>query len=186
MLRPTILTLSHRVSRSIPKSLSNFTAREPSPQYAKTNPPKRRNTSVREQSSQYPKINKPRQSSMLTTSSNIIEAATTAAIIESSPTAIQIPHTPATTTRNTPVVVSASATAASSTTATATETKPWPFNLPVFLRPKAGTTYYETYTGNSSKAAESPRAAFLQRVLYGDPQPGTQHRAQAVDVGGKR
>ena len=187
MLRTAIQSLPHRVPESTTQRLSTPTIREPSPQHPKTNDPKPHNTIVWEPSLQFPNPSQLRQSSMLKTSSAIIEAPKTATTVESSPTAIPSPRTSAITTRTTtPTIVPASATATKTTATGAIIAKQWPFNLPGFLRPKAGTTYHETYAGISSKPVKSLPATFLQRVLYGDPQPGMRYHAQSADVGKKR
>jgi hypothetical protein len=55
--------------------------------------------------------------------------------------------------------------------------KPWPFNLPSFMRPQPGTTYYEMYAGMTSSASSSAasstsakRIGVLQALLYGVPE----------------
>jgi hypothetical protein len=55
--------------------------------------------------------------------------------------------------------------------------KPWPFNLPSFMRPQPGTTYYEAYGGMMSSASSSAagptsakRIGVLQALLYGVPE----------------
>jgi hypothetical protein len=187
MLRTAIRSLSHRVPKSTTQRLVNPTVREPSPQHPKTNDQKLHNTSAWKPSLQLPKCSELLQSSMLMTSSAIIEAPRTAAIVEPIPTAIINLRTSAITTWTTsPVVVPASASATKTTAAATIAAKPWPFNLPSFLRPMAGTTYYETYAGISSNPVKYFPATFLQRVLYGDPQPGMRYHAQSVDAKKKR
>ena len=50
--------------------------------------------------------------------------------------------------------------------------KPWPYSLPKVLQPKPGTTYDSIY-GNQggAKPTEKVRVGWLQKVLYGDPEP---------------
>jgi hypothetical protein len=52
-----------------------------------------------------------------------------------------------------------------------TEMKPWPYSLPVFLRPKAGTTYDSIMHGGAEQSKVSRRVGMLQAVLYGIPEP---------------
>jgi hypothetical protein len=59
-----------------------------------------------------------------------------------------------------------------STIALAKPFKPWPYNLPEFLRPQAGTTYGIQY----GHASVSPKQdlkpiGVLQAILYGRPDP---------------
>jgi hypothetical protein len=56
-------------------------------------------------------------------------------------------------------------------TALAKPYKPWPYSLPEFLQPKAGTTYAMMH-GRGSSAADSQHIGVLQAVLYGVPEPG--------------
>jgi hypothetical protein len=51
------------------------------------------------------------------------------------------------------------------------EMKPWPYSLPAFLRPKAGTTYDSTMHGGAEQSKVSRRVGVLQAVLYGIPEP---------------
>jgi hypothetical protein len=51
------------------------------------------------------------------------------------------------------------------------EMKPWPYSLPAFLRPKAGTTYVSTMHGGAKQSKVSRRVGVLQAVLYGIPEP---------------
>jgi hypothetical protein len=51
------------------------------------------------------------------------------------------------------------------------EMKPWPYLLPAFLRPKAGTTYDSTMHGGAEQSKVSRRVGVLQAVLYGIPEP---------------
>jgi len=50
--------------------------------------------------------------------------------------------------------------------------KPWPYSLPKVLQPKPGTTYDSIYGDQGgAKPTEKVRAGWLQKVLYGDPEP---------------
>jgi hypothetical protein len=51
------------------------------------------------------------------------------------------------------------------------EMKPWPYSLPVFLQPKAGTTYDSTMHGGAEQSKVSRRVGVLQAVLHGIPEP---------------
>jgi hypothetical protein len=51
------------------------------------------------------------------------------------------------------------------------EIKPWPYSLPVFLRPKAGTTYDSIMHGGAEQSKVSRRVGVLQAVLYGILEP---------------
>jgi hypothetical protein len=58
------------------------------------------------------------------------------------------------------------------TTALAKPFKPWPYNLPEFLSPQAGTTYDIQY-GNASVLPKQDlkHIGVLQAILYGRPDP---------------
>jgi hypothetical protein len=58
-------------------------------------------------------------------------------------------------------------------------TKPWPYMLPAFLQPRAGTTYAMIH-GSGASAQEPGRVGVLQAVLYGVPEPGEVRLTQAV------
>jgi hypothetical protein len=50
--------------------------------------------------------------------------------------------------------------------------KPWPYSLPAVLQPQPGTTYDSIYGDQGgAKPAKKVRAGWLQKVLYGDPEP---------------
>jgi hypothetical protein len=51
--------------------------------------------------------------------------------------------------------------------------KPWPYSLPSWLQPKAGTTFslMNDSTGPNSTATKSTRTGVLQALLYGVPDP---------------
>ena len=50
--------------------------------------------------------------------------------------------------------------------------KPWPYSLPTVLQPQPGTTYHLIYGDQGgAKPTEKVRAGWLQKVLYGDPEP---------------
>lgn len=50
--------------------------------------------------------------------------------------------------------------------------KPWPYSLPAVLQPQPGTTYDSIYGDQGgAKPTKKVRAGWLQKVLYGDPEP---------------
>jgi len=50
--------------------------------------------------------------------------------------------------------------------------KPWPYSLPKVLQPKPGTTYDSIYGDQGgAKPTEKVRVGWLQKVLYGNPEP---------------
>lgn len=51
--------------------------------------------------------------------------------------------------------------------------KPWPYSLPKALQPKVGTTYDMVY-GDGDGVAKNVKVGLLQKVLYGDPEPGVK------------
>lgn len=50
------------------------------------------------------------------------------------------------------------------------ESRPWPYSLPRFLRPKAGTTFDLMYGGGVAREGRG-RVGVMQAVLYGVPDP---------------
>ena len=51
--------------------------------------------------------------------------------------------------------------------------KLWPYSLPKALQPKVGTTYDMVY-GDGDGVAKNVKVGLLQKVLYGDPEPGVK------------
>jgi hypothetical protein len=59
-----------------------------------------------------------------------------------------------------------------SETGIAVVVRPWPYSLPTVLQPQPGTTYDSIYGDQGgAKPTEKVRAGWLQKVLYGDPEP---------------